>query len=131
MDNNTIYVSSATTTDTGIILIPNRTVTTLTNATCYGLVICCNATATSNLPVFIQTSLGNIPVLCKMGNTMYANQLKKRIRYSIGYGNQNTNYTLGQFVVLDRVCPRSAITTTTTTDTTNNSSSTRKVKDNE
>ena len=115
MDCNTIYCSSATTTDTGVILIPNREVKNLTNCTCYGLVICCNATATANEPVFIQTALGNIPVLCKMGNTLYANQLNKRVRYAIGYGNGNTNYTLGQFVVLDKVCPRAEATTTTTT----------------
>lgn len=112
---NTIYCSSATTTDTGIVLIPNRTVTTLTNCGCYRLVICCNATATSNEPVFIQTALGNIPVLCKAGNTMYANQLQKRKNYGIMYGNDNDNYTLGQFVVQDRVCPKSVTVTTTGT----------------
>ena len=107
MDCNTIYCSNATTTSTGVILIPNRTIKTLTNCGCYRLVICCNATATSNEPVFIQTTAGNIPVLCKAGNTMYANQLQKRRNYSIMYGNQNTLYPTGQFVVQDRVCPRS------------------------
>lgn len=104
---NTIFVSNAITTDDGVVLIPNRTIKTLTNCGCYRLVICCNATATSNEPVFIQTTAGNIPVLCKAGNTMYANQLKKRVNYSIMYGNDNGNYKLGQFVVQDRVCPKS------------------------
>ena len=107
MDCNTIYVSSAQTTQTTVVLIPNRDIKTLENAGCYHLVICCNATATSNLPVFIQVGTATIPVLCKAGNTMYANQLEKRVNYSIIYGNQNDNYTNGQFVVQNRVCPRS------------------------
>lgn len=107
MNCNTIYVSNATTTATTVVLIPNREIKTLENAGCYRLVICCNATATANLPVFIEVNGISIPVLCKAGNTMYANQLQKRVNYSVMYGNQNDNYTNGQFVVQDRVCPRS------------------------
>ena len=113
MDCNTIYVSSATTTDTGVILIPNREIKTLANCGCYKLVICTNATATSNLPVFIQVSGANIPVLCKVGNTMYANQLQKRRCYTIMYGNDNANYTDGQFVIQNRVSPKATEITTT------------------
>ena len=109
MNCNTIYCSNANTTDSEVVLIPNREIKTLENAGCYRLVICCNATATSNLPVFIQVNGVSIPVLCKAGNTMYANQLQKRKNYSIMYGNQNLNYeTTGQFVVQDRVCPRAS-----------------------
>ena len=107
MDNNTMKISSATTTETGVILIPNRDVKTLTNATCYKIIIACNVEATSNLPVYIQTSLGNIPVLCRFSNTLYANQLKKRTMYKTGYGNANDNYTLGQFTMQSNVCPKS------------------------
>ena len=107
MDCNTIYVSNATTTDTTVVLVPNRAIKTLENTGSYRLVICCNATATSNLPVFIQVNGVSIPVLCKAGNTMYANMLQKRVNYGIMYGNDNENYTNGQFVVQDRVCPRS------------------------
>ena len=107
MNCNTIYCSSATTTDTTVVLIPNQEIKTLDNAGCYRLIICCNATATANLPVFIQVGTVQIPVLCKAGNTMYSSQLQKRVNYSIMYGNQNDNYaTTGQFVVQDRVCPR-------------------------
>lgn len=107
MNCNTIYCSSATTTDTTVVLIPNQEIKTLDNAGCYRLIICCNATATANLPVFIQAGTVQIPVLCKAGNTMYSSQLQKRVSYSIMYGNQNENYaTTGQFVVQDRVCPR-------------------------
>lgn len=63
---------------------------------------------TASLPVFIQTSSGNIPVLCKYGNQVYSNQLRKRYRYCLGYGNKNSDYTLGQFIVfnsLDCACP--------------------------
>lgn len=38
---------------------------------------------------------------------MYANQLNTRVRYPIMYGNQNDNYTDGQFVITCRVNPRS------------------------
>lgn len=107
MNCNTIYVSNATTTDTTVVLIPNQAIKTLENAGCYRLIICCNATASANLPVFIEVNGVSIPVLCKAGNTMYANQLQKRVSYAIMYGNQNENYTNGQFVVQDRVCPRS------------------------
>ncbi len=114
MNCNTIYCSSVTTTSTGVVLIPNRAIKTLNNCGSYRLVICCNATATANEPVFIQANGVNIPVLCKAGNTMYANQLQKRVNYGIMYGNDNSNYTNGQFVVQDRVCPKSATITTTT-----------------
>ena len=108
MDCNTIYVSNVIMGDTDVVLVPNRAIKTLENCGCYRLVICCNATATANDPVFIQVNGVNIPVLCKAGNTMYANQLQKRKNYGIMYGNDNENYTLGQFVVQDRICPRSA-----------------------
>lgn len=108
---STIYCSTVETTDTGIILIPNRTIKNLTNAETYGLVCCNSNVATTNLPVFIQTTLGNIPILCKAGNTMYANQLKTRVKYPIIYGNLNENYEEGQFIVLSCVCPRSTIAT--------------------
>lgn len=110
-DNNlTMYCSTAETTDTEVVLIPNRNVRNLTNAGCYGLVVCCSAAATANLPVFIRTELGDIPVLCKAGNTMYANQLNTRLRYPIMFGNQNENYSIGQFVVVSRVNPRGVLT---------------------
>ena len=94
--------------DTDVVLVPNRAIKTLENCGCYRLVICCSATATANLPVFIQVNGVNIPVLCKAGNTMYANQLEKRKNYSIMYGNDNANYTDGQFVVQDKVCPKAS-----------------------
>lgn len=111
---NTIYVSNAETTQTTVVLIPNEPIKQLRNCGSYRLVICCNATATSNLPVFIQVNGESIPVLCKAGNTMYANQLQKRRNYGIMYGNDNSNYTLGQFVVQDRVCPKASTLPTTT-----------------
>lgn len=97
---NTIICSNADTSGAEVVLIPNKIIKNLENTKNYGLVIGTNAIANSNLPVFIQTGIGNIPVLCKYGNTIYANQLNKRVRYPIGYGNQNTNYELGQFVIM-------------------------------
>lgn len=115
MNCNTMVISSANTTGTGVILIPNQEVKTLTNATCYKLIIACNVEATANLPVFIQTALGNIPVLCRFSDTLYANQLNKRTMYRIGYGNANDNYTLGQFTMQCNVCPKAEATATTKT----------------
>ena len=109
MNCDTIFCSNATTTDTTVVLIPNQEIKTLENTGCYRLVICCNATATSDLPVFIQVGTTPIPVLCKAGNTVYSSQLKKRKNYAIMYGNGNSNYTNGQFVIQDRICPRAAI----------------------
>jgi hypothetical protein len=119
---NTIVVSSATTTSTGVVLIPNRTITfaNLTNTGKYELVIACGVRATASLPVFIQTSSGNVPVLCKFGNQVYSNQLRKRYRYCIGYGNKNSSYTLGQFVVfnsLDCACPTTTASVTNAVET--------------
>lgn len=107
---NTIQITSVTTTSTGVVLIPNRQITqaNLTNLCRYNLIIACGVKATASLPVYIQTSAGNIPVLCKYGNQVYSNQLRKRYKYCIGYGNENTSYTLGQFVIfnsLDCACP--------------------------
>ena len=117
MDCNTIYVSSVIMGDTSVTLVPNRAIKTLENTGCYRLVVCCNATATSNVPVFIQVNGVNIPVLCKAGNTVYANQLQKRRSYAIMYGNQNAGYVNGQFVIQDRICPRASQIPATTTMT--------------
>lgn len=107
MNCNTMYVSNVNTTDSMVVLIPNREIKTLTNCGSYRLIICCDASASSNLPVYIQVNGVNIPVLCKAGNTMYSSQLNKRVNYSIMYGNDNSNYNEGQFVIQNRVCPKS------------------------
>lgn len=108
MNCNTIYCSNVTTTDEEIILIPNRAIKILDNTESYRLVICCNATATANLPVSIQVNGVNIPVLCKAGNIVYSSQLQKRVNYGIMYGNENPGYVNGQFVIQDRLCPRAS-----------------------
>lgn len=108
MDCNTIYVSNATTTDTTIVLVPNRDIKTLENTGCYKLIICCNATATENLPVNIQVNGVSIPVLCKAGNEVFANQLTKRRCYTIMYGNDNPNYINGQFVIQNCIKPKAS-----------------------
>ena len=114
---NTIYCSNATTTDTTVVLIPNREIKTLENVGCYRLVICSNAGAAANLPVYIQVGTTPIPVLCHAGNVVYANQLQTRRSYPIIYGNENPNYdTTGQFVIQGNICPRaSGIPATTET----------------
>ena len=105
-NSNTIYITSLTTTSTGVVLIPNRTITqtNLANTFNYNLVIACGLKATNSLPVFIQTSAGNVPLLDKYANPVYSNQLRTRTRYCVVYGNTNTNYTLGQFIVRNNLC---------------------------
>ena len=108
MNCNTIYVSNVINADDMVVLVPNRDIKTITNCGTYRLIICCNANATSNLPVFIQINGVNIPVLCKAGNTMYSSQLQKRVNYCIMYGNDNSNYPEGQIVVQNRVNAKAA-----------------------
>ena len=115
--NNTIICSNLTTGTDNVVLIPNQTIKNLTNTGNYRLIIACNIPeATANYPVFIQVGNTNIPVLCKYGNEVLANQLNRRANYPIGYGNQNPNYADGQFVILSCNClnGRSAETKTTT-----------------
>lgn len=128
MDCNTIYCSNVTMGDADAVLIPNRAIKTIDNCGTYHLVICCGATATSNVPVFIQINGVNIPVLCKAGNTMYSSQLQKRVNYTIMYGNDNANYTNGQIVVQNKVCPKASTipATTTTSEPSPNVDDTRK-----
>ena len=119
MNCNTIFVSNVITGDDSVTLVPNTAIKTLDNTGCYRLVICSNAIATANLPVFIQVNGVNIPVLCKAGNTVYSSQLKKRVNYGIMYGNENAGYVNGQIVIQDRICPRAAtIPATATTNET-------------
>lgn len=119
MNCNTIYVSNVINNTDNITLVPNRAIKTLENTGCYRLVICCNAVATANLPVFIQVNGVNIPVLCKAGNTVYSSQLQKRVNYGIMYGNENAGYVNGQFVIQNRICPKAS--TIPSTQETNNS----------
>lgn len=115
MNCNTILCSNVEMGVDSATLIPNREIKTLENTGCYRLIICSSAIATSNLPVFIQVNGVDIPVLCKAGNVIYANQLQKRRNYGIMYGNENPGYINGQFVIQDRICPRSAEIPATTT----------------
>lgn len=117
---NTIIISKTETTGTGVILIPNRTITPA-NLSCGRLIIACNInTPTANEPLFIQTSTGNAPVLCRFGNNLLANQLNKRVPYPILFGNQNSSYIDGQFVISSCACLNGRGTETTTTKEDNN-----------
>lgn len=116
MCNDTIFITKITTTATGVVLIPNRTVlkNNLGNRCKYNLIIACGLNASASLPVFIQTDQGNIPVLDKYANIVYSNQLKNRTRYCVGYGNDNVAvYELGQFVIFNRLCAGYSSTVTT------------------
>ena len=101
MNCNTIIVSNVTTGTDEVVLVPNQTIKNLSNTGNYRLIIACNVPdATANYPVSIQVGENNIPLLCKYGNELLANQLNKRVNYPLGYGNENSNYANGQFVIL-------------------------------
>ena len=126
--NNTIIVSNIQTGTSEIILIPNRPIKTVTNLSTYKLIIACNTPeATANYPVAIQVGENNIPLLCKYGNQVLANQLNRRVPYCIGYGNQNAGYTNGQFSVFNTRClnARGEITTTQSKITTTQSNNSK------
>ena len=109
----TIICSTSQTTDTGVILIPNTSITP-TNLSEYRFIIACNInTPTANEQLFIQTTAGNVPVFCKFGNELLANQVNKRVNYPLLYGNENSSYTNGQFVIPSCSClnPRGTETT--------------------
>lgn len=98
----TIKISSITSTDTGIVLIPTNTIssTDLINLFKYKLVIPCNLKADSNLPIFIQTELGNIPLLKSIsGNSALPSDIRKMTYYLLVYGNKNSANEFGQFII--------------------------------
>ena len=104
----TIFISSITTTATGVVLIPSTTITAskLFDLNKYKLIIQCNLRATANLPIYIQTAIGNIPLWCKFaGNNVFPDQLRSRYCYTIVYGNNNVLSSIGQFVLQNPVCP--------------------------
>ena len=101
-----ILITKIVQTSTGVVLIPNRQIpqANLSNLGNYKLRLACGLKATNVLPIYIQTSAGNLPVLCKYGNLVYSNQIKTRKYYNIGYGNGNTSYANGQFIIFDCIC---------------------------
>lgn len=116
----TVFILSITTTATGVILIPSTTITAqkLVDLNKYRLIIACNLKATANLPVYIQTEIGNIPLLCKFaGNNIFPDQLRTRKCYTVVYGNNNVLSSIGQFVLQNCVCPTKGRGTTGTLTT--------------
>lgn len=117
MNCNTIICSQCEVADNLVVLIPNREIKNLSNTGNYRLIIACNInTPASNYPLAIQVGENNIPVLCRYGNELLANQVNKRVNYPLGYGNQNPNYTNGQFVILSCECLNSRGTETVPTN---------------
>ena len=115
---NTIICSNLIMDTNAVVLMPNQPIKSLSNLSTYRLILATNIPeATSNYPVYIQFGSVNVPVLCKFGNEVLANMLNRRVNYPVGFGNQNTNYENGQFVILSCAClnKRGEETTTTTT----------------
>ena len=111
---NTIVVSTTTTGTNEIVLVPNTPIKNVANLGMYRLIIAFNTPdATANYPVAIQVGENNIPLLCKYGNQVLANQLNKRVPYVVGYGNQNSDYVNGQFIIFNTKCLNARGTETT------------------
>jgi hypothetical protein len=103
----TILITSATTTSTGVIFVPSETITAedLVNLDKYRMILTCNVRPTANLPIYIQTEVGLVPLFCRYaGNDIFPDQLKRRYCYTVVYGNNNVYSTLGQFVLQNSVC---------------------------
>lgn len=113
----TIICSNLTTDTNTIVLIPNQPIKNVINGGNYRLILACNIPeATSNYPVAIQVGTNNIPLLCKYGNEILSNQLNRRVNYPIGFGNENTNYANGQFVIFSCNCLNARGTESATTN---------------
>lgn len=127
----TILISNITTTATGVVLIPSTTITAqkLSDLNKYRLIISCNLRATANLPVYIQTAIGNIPLWCRFaGNNIFPDQLRTRKCYTVVYGNNNVLSSIGQFVLQNCVCPTRGRGAGTITASTNEVASNAKTK---
>ena len=75
--------------------------------------------ATANLPVYIQTTIGLVPLLCRYaGNNIFPDQLRSRRCYTVVYGNNSVLSTPGQFVLQNWVCPTKGRGTTGSTGAT-------------
>ena len=105
MNCNTIICSNLTTGTDSVTLIPNQEIQNVFNLGKYRLILACNIPeATANYPVSIQVGENDIPLLCRYGNQVLANQLNRRVNYSVGYGNENEGYTNGQFTIQNTKC---------------------------
>lgn len=103
---DTIFITKFEEKSCDILLKPNRTIKreNLGDRCKYFLIIGCGLRTSKNLPLFVETDDGNIPLLDKYGDIVYANQLSTRKRYCLGYGNNNNSYNVGQFIVYDNLC---------------------------
>lgn len=102
-----IFISSITTNATQVILVPSTTISALDlrDLDKYRLTIACNLRATANLPIYIQTDIGLVPLLCRYAaNNIFPDQLRKRYCYTVVYGNNSVLSTPGQFVLQNCVC---------------------------
>lgn len=108
--NSTIVVETATVSGTNIILTPEVAFpsTNLANRGNYYLYIPTSVPkVASDYQIYIQTSDSkDIPVFDKYGNPVMASMIYKGYRYGIGFGNANTEYTDGQFVIQNKLCRR-------------------------
>ena len=118
---NKILISKIKNTGTTIELIPNRQVKkeNLGDLCLYQLILGCGLQCTDSLPVVIAIdNCDKIPLLNKVGNVVYFNQIRRnRYPYCMGYGNNNDKYANGQFVIFNNLCLPSPTNTTTTITT--------------
>lgn len=73
------------------VTVPQKT---LTNLESYCLIICQSVPAGLTIPVVIADGSRVLPILCKKGNTLRADQIRGRKRYSVTYGNDPAHLIL-------------------------------------
>lgn len=81
--------------------------TTLINLKEYCLITCQSIPSNAGtLPVVISNGTATIPVLCRKGNKLRADQIRSRRKYKVVYGNDTSH-----FLVESPVCPTSYVST--------------------
>lgn len=104
---NTILISKIFNDGDVIELFPNRIIKNenLGDLCKYNLIIGCGLQCEESLPVVLITENAKIPILNKFGNEVYYNQIKRnRYAFCLGYGDNNTLYPDGQFVIFNNLC---------------------------
>ena len=91
-----VEISETSTSQFLKITIPEISLENLRN---YYLVICQKLPLGSNvLPVIISNGTQLIPLECKKGNYVHADQLKTRVRYNVTYGNDPIHIIIDNYI---------------------------------
>lgn len=68
------------------------------NLSGYCLVICQAIRSDLTIPVVIMNGKTSIPMICKKGNILRADQINSRVKYSLTYGNDPIHFIVNSCV---------------------------------